>query len=206
MPPDQRALIGPDGRVLGQVLACRSFMITPLHVMDPDVPVSISCVDRHGKIKTVVLSEVAAVDPPWDVIMFRMLPPSRSECSLRVPSVGRAGIAVAVHAIVDTNREDGHIDRLVVFRSTIRELLDVHCHHYRSASGRMVRLKNIRALFLAHPFPPGWSGAPVYVTRTGELAGFIHGNSPANAGDGVCLVPDAASSVVQMLNSADKAS
>jgi hypothetical protein len=199
MPPEQRAVLDRRGRVAGQVLVGPWFLLVPLHVADELGPPELTLLDSQGGVERVYLREALVSDPAWDLILFRTGDGERPDWSV---AWGRAeaGDAVEVRAI-GLGREDEAADGFLRQRSAVREVVEVERHGYRKASGGTAVARNVGAILLADSFSPGWSGAPVFSRRTGELLGFVHGNAGANAGAAVCLVGSDDSGLWRLLQS-----
>ena len=71
MPPEQRALINPDGVVLGQVILFETFAVAPLHVIGPR-QTKITTRNQFGNVTAIDLVRVAVIDPSWDIIIYRI--------------------------------------------------------------------------------------------------------------------------------------
>jgi hypothetical protein len=199
LPSEQRALISRDGKLQAQAIAWSSFVLAPLHVVDKSSASSFSFLDERGNLEAVTLSDVVAVDHRWDAGMFRTTLATGRDSIAPLVLVKSAGIKVEVHGIVNRPLYDRPTHRLVVHESIIRDIVQVERHSYLAASGKVAIARNIRVIFLAHPFPQGWSGAPVYVKGSYDLIGFIHGNASANSGAGVCLTPHRNSRLLRTL-------
>lgn len=194
-----RAILSVNGRVLGQSLLCRRRLVAPLHVLYPALPTTLSTADAEGRLHQLRLTRVAGIDRRWDVGIF--------ECDgghgggVVLQSVLDGGsCAVAAQAIMYDVAS--HTYRLKHRLSSIREVVNVRAHAYRSASGDRLKAYNVRTFFLEHPFSPGWSGAPLCRRQVDVVVGFVHGNASANRGLGVCLAPDLTSPVVDLLSGA----
>ena len=71
----------------------------------------------------------------------------------------------------------------------IREIVKIGRYDYRSASGAILSVRNISAIFLDKQMPLGSSGAPVYRAESGKILGFVHGNAAENDSFAICLDP-----------------
>jgi hypothetical protein len=71
----------------------------------------------------------------------------------------------------------------------IREIVKIDRYEYRSASGTIIGVRNISAIFLDKKMPLGSSGAPIYHLNSGKILGFVHGNAAENDSLGISLDP-----------------
>jgi hypothetical protein len=181
----QRAVIDKWRNILCQAIISRNVVLVPLHVIDYRTAATLLLLDADGTIEEVAVAEVLTIDFHCDILAIRTERSRGGPEPTDVVLVEEIGIEVEVRAIVNW----GGTPALTVCRMRIRDVVCIERHTYRSASGRMAVARDVRALFLTDPFPPGWSGAPVLLLGTSHVVGFVHGNAPANEGAGVCLVP-----------------
>lgn len=199
MPTKQHAIVSRQGIVLGQALACGPFVLAPLHVVDDVVPSPIQLVNAAGDRESVTITRVFAREPTWDLLMLQTIPLVSAGANGCLAPINETGIDVHVHAIVQTGYLDRSGYKLAIVHSRIRDCVRVESYVYGLASGRKVTVNDFLALFLDHPFPPGWSGAPVYLPDAARIVGFVHGNAFANGGAGVCLLPSPTSKGLQLI-------
>jgi hypothetical protein len=185
---EQRACVDPNRGILCQAVVSGNLVFAPLHVIDYRTATLLSLMNRYGNIEDASVAEVLAVDPACDMVVFRTVAPVTSTAVANVIRLEECGDNVEIRAIFPTNK-DGGTPGLTVRDSRIRDVVEIERHAYRAASGRLAIARGVRALFLTDALPVGWSGAPVILRGTSDVAGFIHGNASVNGGAAVCLVP-----------------
>lgn len=202
MRPDQRALIDPSGQVLGQVLLSGNLAVAPLHVLGPR-QTRVTLLDPTGRAGAVELRRVVASDPAWDVIVFSTNIIVQ-RCRFRFWFRPGESVRVEVRTVESGGAGPGPGGRVATTPLGVRGVVSVGRHSYAAASGEINDVRELDVVFFSRPFARGSSGSPIFLKDSDDLVGFVHGNAPANSGDGVCLVPAESSAVLRVLRRANR--
>jgi hypothetical protein len=140
---------------------------------------------------------VLALDGAWDTILYRAVGTKIAQTRRTIMRVNASGAAVDIRAI--TNDGAAVIDGMAVLESRVREVVRIERHRFKSASGREIVARDVRAIFLDDPVASGWSGAVVSLRDSAGVLGFVHGNASTNRDAAVCLLPRGDSPVLKVL-------
>jgi hypothetical protein len=172
---------------LGQGIVWNASLLSPLHVLDGSRRLgqrNVVLYQAGGQKAMVSKLRLIRRFPCADAATFSV------DCDLPLQSLkfteqAHEGEKVVVQWL--TFRRGGI--GVETITSKIREVVKIDRYEYRSASGTMVRTRNISAIFLDKKMPLGSSGAPVYHSDSENIWGFVHGNAAANDSLAICLDP-----------------
>jgi hypothetical protein len=173
---------------LGQAIVWNNSLLVPLHVLDKS---------SHAERGSVVLyrpdNQRAAVTKLSLIESF----PSSDAAIFSADCDFAAGGSVIFTARIDEG-DDLIVQWLTLrrgavcvqsIRGNIREIVKIDGYEYRSASGSIISVRDISAIFLDKKMPLGSSGAPIYHLNSGKILGFVHGNAAENDSLGISLDP-----------------
>ena len=184
-----RLISDPDSpAALGQGIIWNASLLAPLHVL-----VESTCAGEQS----VALYQVGCEKAELTKLKLIQSFPSADAATFSVDS------DITADGPVTFAEEKAEGDELVVqwltFRRgavcvqsidcKMREIVKINRYEYRSASGTIISVRNISAIFLDKQMPLGSSGAPVYHSRSGRILGFVHGNAAENDSFGISLDP-----------------
>lgn len=185
----QMLLQDAGGRPVGQLTWMRSWVISPLHVLSDNEPLSWGPLRLRGCGGVAIALRRTApprVVPRSDAVI---MPVDKVASGMRVASPGRCvGHPVEIEYLWPD--ENGKIIRITL-RSSLRRQVQVFKYRYPSANGETVEIRDADVYFLSHGTPPGSSGAIVRPQGRTTVIGFIHGNAYENADAAVVLDPRA---------------
>jgi hypothetical protein len=173
---------------LGQGIVWNSSLLAPLHVLDESLCAGgrIVALYRVGCEKAALANlKLIQTFPSADAATFSL------DCGLTVDSSvtfgeKKAGDSNLIVQWLAFRRGGVYVQSI---GCKIREIAKIGSYDYRSASGTIISVHNISAIFLDKQMPLGSSGAPVYHAGSGKILGFVHGNAAENDSFAICLDP-----------------
>jgi hypothetical protein len=174
--------------ILGQGIIWNASLLAPLHVLDES-----TCAGEQS----VALYQVGCEKPALTKLKLIQYFPSADAAAFSVDSdLTAAGSVTFAEEKAEGN--EWFVQWLTFRRGAvcvesmhgkIREIVKIDRYEYRSASGAIVSVRDISAIFLDKQMPLGSSGAPVYHAGSGKILGFVHGNAAENDSFAICLDP-----------------